>query len=216
MSSTIPEIESVKIISNSELTITWSRSTSVDVGVGGYNVYRGETPELIGSTSGKSAITLNDSSLSFDNTYVYNVSSFDHNGTESSLSDSFTKEFTNDKFVIDKLESYLISNGCQNLTLIIQQDEIPILTAMEENIDDVVLAIDNPVHFDTEFRNNSEDNLISFWYVPMGDLWNYTLGLPYNDRVTRNRKFVGDVKINNKLANVFNRIYQDAGYFFSK
>ena len=215
MASTVPTIQSAKIISGTTLKLTWSQSTSPDVGVKGYGVYRGSDPVLIGSTTGAGSTTYTDSGLSFDNTYVYSVRSIDNNDVGSSLSDYYTKIFTNSKFILDELEKYLEANGAQNMILVVQQDEIPVLIAMEEYISDVVIAIDNSVVFGPEFRNDIEDNLNSFWYIPMDGLWNYTVGLPYSDNVTKNRKFHADVKIQNKLANVFQRIYQDARHFFT-
>jgi len=216
MSSTIPEILSTKIVSSTEIKITWSISSSPDIGVDGYNIYRGISfPVLIGTVNGRLNTIFIDSSLSYDNTYTYSVSSFDYDGNESSLSDQVSKELSEAKFIIEQLSDYLERNGAQNLTLVTQQTEVPVLEAMEGNIDDVILAIDNPVHFDTQYRENLEDNQSCFWYIPMDDLWNYTVGLPYSDNVTKNRRFIGDVKITNKLSNVFRRLYQDANYFFS-
>lgn len=215
MSSTIPEIQSIKIISETESVIVWNQSSSSDVGVKGYNLYRGEDPSLISTIYGRSSLTYTDSGLSFGNTYTYRISSFDINNVESGLSEAFIKEFSQSKFVLDQLETYLRSHNAQNLTLIVNQEEIPILTAMEENIHDVVAAIDSPVHFDTQFRENIEDNITSFWYIPMNDLWGYSMGFPYAEQTLRNRRFFGDTAINNRLANIFQRIYQDANYFYS-
>lgn len=48
------------------------------------------------------------------------------------------------------------------MKLIVGEEEIPVLTAMEEYIDDVIIAIDHPVVFDADFRDRTADNTVSF------------------------------------------------------
>lgn len=197
------------------MTLIWTISTSSGEGVNGYKIYRDSV--LIKNVFGRTSTTYTDEdNLVLETTYDYTIKAFDRQGYESDFSATYSKEFSRDEYELDDLERYLTSLGGQNMILIINDQEIPILTAMREYIDDVILAIDQGVHFDTDYKKGLSTNINTFWYMPMDDLWNFTLGLPYRDNVVKNRRFSADPEVKIRIKNILMKVYQTANYFYDR
>lgn len=215
MPPTAPTISSIKMNSLDSVTIIWTIPTSAESGVNGYKIYRDSV--FLKTMFGKTTTTCTDEeNLVLGTTYDYTIKAFDSQGYESDFSSTYSKEFSRDEYELDDLERYLTSLGGQNMMLIVNDQEIPILTAMKEYINDVILAIDQGVQFDTEYKKGLATNINTFWYMPMDDLWNFTLGLPYRDNLVKNRRFSADPEIKVKLKNILIKIYQTANYFYNR
>lgn len=215
MPPTAPTISSIKMHSLESMTLIWTISTSSGEGVNGYKIYRDSV--LIKNVFGRTSTTYTDEeNLVLETTYDYTIKAFDRQGYESDFSTTYSKEFSRDEYELDDLERYLTSLGGQNMILIINDQEIPILTAMKEYIDDVILAIDQGVHFDTNYKSGLATNINTFWYIPMDDLWNFTLGLPYRDNVVKNRRFSADPEVKLRIKNILMKVYQTANYFYDR
>ncbi len=210
----IPTISSIRANAAAQLVLTWEIPTT---SVRNYKIYRDLVE--IGISVGKANNTFIDTTAAYGDgvSYSYNVSVIDFDEIEGDLSDTYVKDFETSDLMLDHLYTYLLANGAQNMKLIVGEEEIPVLTAMEEYIDDVIIAIDHPVVFDADFRDRTADNIVSFWYIPQDDLWGYRQdpNSPYEKSDLKTRRFRLDSKINNKISNVMSRIYQDANYFFN-
>lgn len=205
--ATVPTISSVVSNDAGQLVLTW---TVPQTTVRNYKIYRDLS--AIGVSVGKSNNTYTDTGVSYGAgvEYSYNVSVVDYDDTEGSLSDTFSKDFEESDLILDKMYNYFVTLGAQNMILVVDDQEIPWRTAMETYIDDVIIALDNGIVFDTQFREGLSDNIKSFWYIPQADLWAGT-GL---SGARKNRAFFGDTKINNKVSNIMARLYSDARYFY--
>ena len=214
MPPTAPTISSIKMTSLESMTLIWTIPMSSIEGIKEYKIYRDSV--FLKSIFGKTSTTCTDEdNLVLGTTYDYTIKAFDSQGQESDFSDTYSKEFSRDEYELDDLERYLTSLGGQNMMLIVNNQEIPILTAMKEYIDDVILAIDQGVQFDTEYQKGLSTNISTFWYIPMDDLWNFQVKYPYQDNVVKNRRFSADPEIKVKLKNILIKVYQSANYFYN-
>lgn len=212
MAVNTPEDLTAKVISLSSIKLTWSKATSPDVGILHYNIYKdGEFLNLI---SYRDVTEYIDANVVLDTTYEYQVSTVDRNHEESDLSSAISIAFTEENFNLYDLEVYLNRNGGQNMELIVNQNEYPILTAVQDYSYDVGQAIDQPVKFDRSYRTSINNNITSFFYIPMDDLINYDIpDSAYTNQSTKNRRFFTSTIVNQKLSDLFRKVISVAERF---
>lgn len=212
MSVSTPENFTVKVINLSSIKLTWSKSLSPGIGMLHYNIYRDS--ELLTVVRHNDNPVYIDEDVVLDTTYEYQISAVDRDLNESALSDATSITFDENNYILYDLETYLESLGGQNMELIVNDNEYPILTAVQSYSFDCGQAIDQSPKFDRAYRTGLSNNTTSFFYIPMDDLINYDIpNGPYTNQATKNSRFFTSSLVNQKLLNIFRKVISVAERF---
>lgn len=121
-----------------------------------------------------------------------------------------------DQEMLDGFESFLLTVGAQNMLLVVYNQEIGVMAALQSNIDDMVTAYGNAFRFDDSYRNDLENNTQVFFYIPMDDMWNFSVPESnFVDKSLKLRRFFTSSIISNKLSNLSKRLFNIIHYFYN-
>lgn len=121
----------------------------------------------------------------------------------------------NDQEMLDGFEAFLPTVGAQNMLLVVYDQEIDIMTAIENNLDDMITAYSSPFRFDDSYRNDLSNNTNVFFYIPMDDMWGFSVPESnFVDKSLKIRRFFTSAIISNKLSNLSKRLFNIIQYFY--
>ncbi len=82
--------------------------------------------------------------------------------------------------LIANFEEALNAYGASDMLLIVEDQEIPISTAVRENYNDIVSAFEEHVFLDKDYERSLSENIKAFFYVNLRGLSTYDVPSTYN------------------------------------